>query len=221
MSLTSRKKRPLVRDQQDYRDDRLFIIASDDTFAPKQYFDAFEIPRIKVVVVPTTDGSSAAPHVLTRLDQFDVEEDDERWMLLDTDHYIQPNHAATFLQAITEARQKGIEVALSNPCFDFWLLLHHLEGGADLSIITDAKSVGVELRKKLGAFDKTKLNPTNFPLSAVAHACSIARAMDISVGGGDRPEGPTSRVYKLWESIVSKTPRVQLPQELVSVRIDQ
>ena len=217
MSLTSRKKRPLTRDQQEYRDDRLFIIASDDTYAPKQYFDAFEIPRIKVVVVPTTDGSSAAPHVLSRLEQYDFEEDDERWMLLDTDHYIQPNHAATFLQAINDARQKGIEVALSNPCFDFWLLLHHLEKGADLSKITDAKSVGVELRKTLGAFDKTKLNPDHFPLSVVANACRVAHAIDVGVGGGDRPVAPTSRVYKLWESIISKTPKIQLPEELAGI----
>lgn len=217
MSLTSRKQRPLSRDKQEYRDDRLFIIASDDTYAPKQYFDAFEIPRIKVVVVPTTDGTSAAPHVLGRLEAYDFEEWDERWMLLDTDHYVQPNHAATFLQAITEAKQKGIAVALSNPCFDFWLLLHHMQAGADLSLISDAKSVAVELRKTLGAFDKTKINLAHFPLSAVANACRVARAIDNNTGGGDRPTGPTSRVYQLWESIISNSPRTQIPQELASI----
>ncbi|MBD8257507.1 RloB domain-containing protein [Pseudomonas fluorescens] len=217
MSLTSRKPRPLVRDKQEYRDDRLFIIACDDTYAPKQYFDAFEIPRVKVVVVPTTDGTSAAPHVLQRLDAFEFEDWDQRWMLLDTDHYIQPNHAPTFLQTITEAKQKGVEVALSNPCFDFWLLMHHLKLGEDLSRISDAKSVGVELRKVLGSFDKTNLCADHYPLSSVANACRVARAVDLATGGGDRPEGPTSRVYKLWESIVSNSTRTQIPEELASI----
>ncbi|TBV02487.1 RloB family protein [Stutzerimonas kirkiae] len=217
MSLTTRKQRPLARDKQEYRDDRLFIIACDDTYAPKQYFDGFEIPRVKVVVIPTIDGTSAAPHVLQRLDSYEYEEEDQRWMLLDTDHYIQPNHAPTFLQAITEARQKGIEVALSNPCFDFWLLLHHMNLGDDLSRITDAKSVGVELRKVLGSFDKTNLSADDYPLSSVATACSVARAIDLATGGGDRPDGPTSRVYKLWEAIVSNSTRSQIPEELASI----
>lgn len=217
MSISTRKKRPLARDVQDYRDDRLFIIASDDTHAPKQYFDAFEIPRIKVLVIPTTDGTSAAPHVLQRLEEYEVEDWDERWMLLDTDHYIQPQHAPTFLRAITEAKQKGINVALSNPCFDFWLLLHHISEREDLSRITNAKSVGVALRQALGSFDKTKLNPTHFPLSTVANACHAAREIDGRTGGGDRPTGPTSRVYMLWESIVSNSARAQLPLELASI----
>lgn len=217
MSLTSRKQRPLTRDKQDYRDDRLFIIASDDTHAPKQYFDAFEIPRIKVLVVPTTDGTSAAPHVLARLESYEVEDWDERWMLLDTDHYVQPGHASTFLQAITEARQKGIAVALSNPCFDFWLLLHHMEIDADLSNITNARSVGNELRKTLGSFDKTKIKQADFPISSVANACRVAREIDNRTGGGDRPTGPTSRVYKLWESMISNSISTQIPPELTSI----
>lgn len=39
MSLTHRKGRPLVRDAQRLRDDRLFIVACDDTYAPKQYLN--------------------------------------------------------------------------------------------------------------------------------------------------------------------------------------
>ena len=85
MSLTHRKARPLTRDAASLRDDRLFIVACDDTYAPKQYFDFFRITRVQVHVIPTPDGSSAAEHVLDRLRNIDHEEDDELWMLLDTD----------------------------------------------------------------------------------------------------------------------------------------
>jgi hypothetical protein len=71
MSLFQRKPRPLSRDAESLRDDRLFIVACDDTFAPKQYFDFFRITRVKIHVVPTTDGTSVAAHVLERLLQFD------------------------------------------------------------------------------------------------------------------------------------------------------
>lgn len=42
MSLFPRKPRPIKRHEATFRDDRLFIVACDDTFAPKQYFEFYE-----------------------------------------------------------------------------------------------------------------------------------------------------------------------------------
>jgi hypothetical protein len=108
----------------------LFIIACDDTYAPKQYFDFFQLPRVQVHMVPAEGGRCAAQDVLARLLAVDHEDDDQRWLLLDTDHYIQGPHLAAFTSAISEARRQGIHVALSRPCFDLWLLLHHVEESA-------------------------------------------------------------------------------------------
>jgi hypothetical protein len=77
MTLNPRQPRPLVRDAESLRDDRLFIVACDDTFAPKQYFNFYRLPRVQVHIVQTLDGTSAAPHVLDRLLQRDHEPDDE------------------------------------------------------------------------------------------------------------------------------------------------
>lgn len=217
MALTSRKPRPLGRNDMTFRDDRLFIVATDDTYAPLQYFNEFQFSRIKILVVPTTDGSSSAPHVLARLEQYNVDADDQRWMLLDTDHYIKPDHAATFVQTITVARQKGVTVALSRPCFDFWLLLHHIEDLDRLTAIGSAKDVIRELRNELGEFNKTNLDMSKFPLSTVVRACHVARSLGLTVEGGDRPESPMSDVYKLWVEIVSCAQRSQLPAELMEI----
>ncbi len=65
MSLPPRRARPLTRDPESLRDDRLFIVACDDTYAPLQYFGFFRITRVKVHVVPTEDGTSAAQQFLT------------------------------------------------------------------------------------------------------------------------------------------------------------
>ena len=108
MSLIQRKARPLQRDAESLRDDRLFIVACDDTFAPEQYFGFLKLIRVKVHVVPTVDGTSAAKHVLDRLLEFQHEEDDERWLVLDTDHCVRGTHIQGFLAALQEAKQKGI-----------------------------------------------------------------------------------------------------------------
>jgi hypothetical protein len=213
MSLVQRKPRPLKRGGAALRDDRLFIVACDDTYAPKQYFDFFQIPRIQIHVVPTIDGSSAAPHVLSRLDSVGFEEDDERWMLLDTDHCTRDNHIGTFLEAIAEARRKGIKVALSKPSFELWLLLHHAEETA-VAGLRNAAQTEQRLRRVLGGYNKTRLEARKYPLSAVRNACKRAEKLDASVSGGDNPLGPTTRVYQFWKAVASKALPSQIPVEL-------
>lgn len=213
-----RKPRPLNRDKQTYRDDRLYIIACDDTYAPKQYFGAYEAhflrSRLQVYVIPTTDGTSSAAHVVNRLIEMESEEYDEKWLLLDTDHYIRGSHKASFLQAIHDAKQRGIHIAVSRPCFEFWLLLHHLAHDDErLLNITNAKSTASLLKEIHGTYHKDKVDMARFPLESVVHSVREGRLLDSEVGGGDIPDRPTSRVYRLWESIVRNASLPQLPEE--------
>ena len=217
MSLILRNARPLQRDSESLRDDRLFILACDDTYAPEQYFGFFKLIRVKVHVVPTVDGSSAAKHVLDRLLTFEHETDDERWLVLDTDHYVRGTHLPSFLAALQEAKQKGIRVALSKPSFDLWLLLHHVEG-TTVAEYANADEVGAAFRAELGQYDKRKLQGAAFPLESVVAACQRAESLDAVVDGGDIPQANTSRVSKLWKAIVTKAHPSQLPEELRALR---
>lgn len=213
MPLVSRSPRPLQRNVGGFRDDRLFIIACDDTYAPKQYFSFFRLPRIQVHVVATSDGTSAARHVVDRLKEVEHEPDDERWVLLDTDHCIQPNHIGSFTLALKEAEEAGMNVALSRPCFELWLLLHHVEPG-DLGDPKVAADVEEMLGSVLGRYDKTKLDESQFSLESVAVAVRRGEELDGKTMGAVIPDSATSRVYKLWQSIVSKALSTQLPAEL-------
>jgi hypothetical protein len=213
MSLIQRQPRPLTRDAASLRDDRLFIVACDDTFAPKQYFNFFRLTRVQVHVVPTPDGSSAARHVLDRLLRVDHDEDDERWMLLDTDHCVQGTHLAGFVEALAEAKRQGVNVALSKPSFELWLLLHHVEESA-LGPLPAAKDVEVALRARLGQYNKTNLKQEHYPLASVSDACVRAMRLDATVEGGDIPRENTTRVYRLWQAIAAKAAPLQLPPEL-------
>jgi len=195
MTLNPRQPRPLVRDAESLRDDRLFIEACDDTFAPKQYFDFYRIPRIQIHVVQTRDGTSAAPHVLERLLKIAHEPDDELWMLLDTDHYTQGTHLASFVQTLAEAKRQGVNVALSKPSFELWLLLHHLEETA-LGVLPAARDVEERLRSVLGEYNKTRLKQDHYPHTSVCNACIRADRLDRAVEGGDiRAPTPLGSTY--------------------------
>jgi hypothetical protein len=183
MSLLQRKARPLKRDDGGFRDDRLFIVACDDTYAPKQYFDFFKIARIQVHIVPTKDGSSAARHVLNRLREFEHEDDDELWMLLDTDHFTQAGHLPGFITAIGDARQRGIHIAISKPCFELWLLLHHVAETA-VTTLGNGEETEKMLRSVLGHYNKKLLRPEHYSEAKVRDAIQRAMRLDSSIGGG-------------------------------------
>jgi hypothetical protein len=216
MSLIERKPRPIAtrdKDPDRLRDDRLFIVACDDRYAPQQYFGFFRFTRVKIHVVPTENGTSVAESVLERLLQFDHQEDDERWMLLDTDHVTEGTHLSGFLAALRNAEDRGVKVALSKPCFELWLLLHHTEA-ADVVSLTNARSVENALRQNIGEYNKTKLKEEHYPQSLVARAYERAQHLDAGVQGGAIPQSNTTRVYQLWKAIASKSLTSQFPEAL-------
>lgn len=213
MGLLKLQPRPLTRDNAEYRDDRLFFVACDDTYAPKQYFDFFKLTRVHVHVVPTEDGTSHAQQVLQRLLGFEKSEDDELWMLLDTDHCIRGSHASAFILAIKEAKAQGVNVAVSRSCFELWLLLHHVDE-PQVKPLTNAAQTEAALKAAIGEYNKVNLKKEHYPLTSVLAACQRAERLDQTVGGGDIPDGNTSRVYLLWKAIVAKALSSQLPPEL-------
>lgn len=217
MTLTSRRPRPLIRETAGHRDTRLFIVACDDTYAPAQYFDFFKIPRVQVHVIKTEDGTSSAPYVLGRLLEYEHDPDDELWMVLDTDHCTTGNHIANFISAIQEAKKHGVAVALTKPSFEFWLLLHHFVE-ADIARLEDAYACESLLRKHLGEYNKKNLKKIYFPLELVPTAIERAKRLDQQVRGGDIPISNTSRIYLLWEAIISSAVHAELPDGLSALK---
>ena len=184
----------------------MVLVACDDKYAPKQYFDRFAFRRVKVKVVETLDNNCAALDVLARLQAFASYEDDERWLVLDTDHYVAGSHIPSFLKALRAATQAGIKIALSRPCFEFWLLLHHCADLERLAELRNAREVLTCIRTFVPHFDKLSLRGEDFALELVPAAVSRAQKLDAIVEGGLIPQGNTSRVYKIWESILAIEP---------------
>ncbi len=211
--MTARSPRPLSRQVGTLRDDRLFIVACDDTYAPKQYFGFFKLPRVQIHVVPTVDGASSAQHVLDRLKSIEFEEDDERWLLLDTDHCLRGSHVKGFTSALRDAQASNCQVALSCPCFEIWLLLHHIDH-VHVQTLTLAKQAEDVLRATLGSYDKTRLKAKDFGVETVAAAIKRSEELSKGDGGGLIPNGVSTRVHHLWKSILGKVLASQVPMAL-------
>lgn len=195
----------MSREDQTFRDDRLFVIATEDTYAPKQYFRLLPNPRIHVEVRETEGGLSAPEHVLARLDayvqEYQLDEHDERWLMLDTDHWLQSGHVKNFIRVCSEAVKKGYQLAHSNPCFEIWLLLHHTE----LDATHQFKRCG-EVKAALGQYNGGGIDPAHFTMDAVRVAVGRAEKLDDS--SIDRwPQKTGSHVYKLVKRLLPPTSR--------------
>jgi hypothetical protein len=88
------------------------------------YFQAlkhdFHLANVQIDIVPSSrDSHSIVREAMSRhgANQFD-----EVWCVFD--HEFVP-HNARFAPAVAEARRHGFRLGVSNPAFEFWLLLHY------------------------------------------------------------------------------------------------
>ena len=199
MGLTSRQKRPLDRAVGHLRDTKLIVIAVEGEKTEKQYFDMFRNVRVQVRVLPTGDDHASAPeHVLARLAEFkdghEFEPGDEFWFMTDVDRW-----GPRKLSLITrEAVQKGYGLAISNPCFEYWMYLHLDDPPPDWSTCSQFKE---GIRGKLGSYNSSNLNTARFE----AHVGEAVRRSKMLEDQPDarRPRAIGSHVYRVVERITA------------------
>jgi hypothetical protein len=217
-----RKFRPRTR-RSGIRDPKLIIIATEGTKTEPTYFNDmaspqyFYNPRIHVEVLERVDTASAPEYVLRMLDEFcsqyklkaDV---DELWLVIDTDRW----GDAKLSTIGTLCHQKGYYMAVSTPCFEIWLLLHH-RSLDDYSVETldefrENRRIGsrtrleLELVTLLGEYNKSSLRTEDF-LPNIREAIERARALDVHPEHR-WPNDLGSRVYLVVERIMERHPDV-------------
>jgi hypothetical protein len=185
------------------RDARIFVIATEGTDTEPAYFRGLQERelidrsrvRIEVIATPREDGTSAPKHVLRRLDAFAaryrlLEGLDELWLVVDVDRW--PEQQLS--EVGQEATQKGFSLAVSNPCFELWLLLHVAEAPVSTRACSDCEA---EIRRVVGAYSKTNLDLGVFAVKAAVEA-AIGRARALDTEGGSRwPHAAGSHVHRL------------------------
>ena len=179
------------------RDAWLCVIATEGRKTEARYFTLFQSSRVEVVVFPTGEDNQSSPrHVLNRLgvyrEQYDFGPQDRLWLMIDVDRWTTQNLA----EVCREAKQRSIGLAVSNPCFELWLWLHH----ADVETIDrDCKAIETRLRQHLGSYNKANLDTAKFKPS-IQEAIRRAQNMDTDADAL-WPAHPGTHVYKVVASL--------------------
>lgn len=119
---------------------------------------------------------------------------DEIWCVFDVDEHPDIN------QAIHRARQKGIKIAVSNPCFELWLMLHH----QDQTAYIDRMAVQ-RLARELELIKGKRIDDSSFNLLLEKYEDARRRAKELDrwhEGNGSPPRSnPSTGVWRLVDSI--------------------
>ena len=218
-----RSRSSLMRERREaFRDARLIVVASEGRDTERIYFRAlakeYSNPRVHVHILERSEderNSSSPEHVLKQLynykSQYELEADDELWLVVDKDRWTD----AMLSRVATECTQDvSMHMALSNPCFELWLLLH-LEDVVSLTpeerqlwMENRRKSKNVDpylkvlLRQKMGSYHESAYDAS----SLIAHVeTAIERARALDKKPADRwPQTLGTRVYLLAESVMNK-----------------
>ncbi|HCM0971117.1 RloB family protein [Vibrio parahaemolyticus] len=119
-------------------DPKIFYVAYEGAEEEKEYFSLFAsriqkrfAQNVKFVAVDKSSTDAEPVHVLADLearindDGIKNNSDDiELYIVIDTDHHFKGTHTRETVNVLQQCRQKGIKVALTNPCFEVWLMCH-------------------------------------------------------------------------------------------------
>ena len=124
------------------------------------------------------------------------DEVDEFWCVFDVEW---PVHHPNLANAIERARAHGISLAISNPCFDLWLILHLADHTAFIENNDAAKSGNRRLARQAGS----RIDPAMYmPHLSLAADRALALTKRHERNGTSFPDdNPSSTMYRLLAAI--------------------
>jgi hypothetical protein len=134
---------------RDYR--KLYIIATEGTETEPAYFSMFQSQNATLRVHVLDSKHDSAPlKVFKRAEQYiqkqQLRKNDAVWLVLDRD-----NWSVDVLNTVWgRCRKMRFNLAVSNPCFEYWLLLHFENGSG----VTSASNCRTKLELHLPNFAK-------------------------------------------------------------------
>jgi len=185
------------------RRDRILIVCEGHATEPDYFRSLRHELRAGPIVIRINDESGVPKTVVEHAVELKKEAErdakrsgdsnlryDEVWCVFDVDTH--PNLPAALQQAVAN----GIQVALSNPCFELWILLHFENHRADI----DSRAAGHACRKYLPKYEKhitfAELKD-QYPT-----AVDRARALEAwQVSRGNARGNPSTNVHTLTERL--------------------
>jgi hypothetical protein len=199
------------------RSSKLIVIATEGLKTEPSYFDAlassYASKRTHVEIIVRQETAPDPQRVLSQLRDFKksykLKPNDELWLVIDVDRWTNQMLSDVTSQAL----QMSASLAVSNPCFEIWLLLHHRAlSDYDQSVLgefllnskdgTSRSRLERELITIVGEFNKANLNTDGYILH-VDKAIQNAESVDTSKD--ERwPQEIGTHVYRLAKHIIEK-----------------
>lgn len=211
----------MARERRDFNrisgilDPSLIVIATEGEKTEQQYFAALKnkcgefASKIQIEILPPRlAGNSSPKQVLEQLNQYKKEyglnSHDELCMVIDRDK--QSWTEAELATVAQQCAQKQFLLALSNPAFEFWLILHlkDLNAYSEEEKAELLKNKNQYLKKELKVL-LTSFNPSKLDFDDFWHHINLAiqRADALDTLPQDRwPNELGSRVYLLVRKIM-------------------
>ncbi|UUU23821.1 RloB family protein [Streptomyces sp. DSM 40750] len=117
---------------------------------------------------------------------------DEVWCVFDVDEF------QDVRRAVDLAEEEGIDVAVSNPCFELWLILHFAPHTA---YARTYRELLPHLTRHLPRYDKARLDFRHF---SDGWRTAATRARQLAPRGKEHEANPASGVWALVERIVGR-----------------
>lgn len=214
---------PLIR-QGGYIDaEKLFILSYEGTVTEKKYFQDFRASKyfnnnglIEIVPLKRPKDKGSDPFSVKKLlkeakKEYGFKFTDEFWLIVDRDDW-ESIHKLSFDDLVIECKNEtNFHLAMSNPCFEIWLVLHL----KNLSEFSEAEQALIFENAKIGNKNHIDIlvgqlqggdrgynkrpNPNIYlPLTKTA----IERAKSIDNLEEDYPKSIGTHLYKLVEKLI-------------------
>ncbi|HET8660630.1 MAG TPA: RloB family protein [Micromonosporaceae bacterium] len=159
------------------------------------YFDALRLDRHRELpVVLDVRAKAVAPcDLVVHAAEFARKSPDdyeEVWCVVDVDRF-------PMTEVGPEARRHGVRLAVSSPCFELWLLLHHAGRRAPAA---SCDELGDQIRRHVPRYSKSQLRFADF---SAGIRDALERARLLSKPDDDTYPNPSSGVWQLMEKILT------------------
>ena len=188
----SKRRTPYLR----YR--KIFVLAVEGRITEPQYFAMFNDQNSVIRVQCLRAKHSSPAHVLNamekHLEKEQLNQSDEAWLVVDKDIWTDAQLSQLHRWS-QQADNYGF--ALSNPKFEFWLLLHFTNGDG---IGGSSKKCSERLKRYLPGYDK-EIDRHKITDSGIVDAIIRAKQLD-NPPCNDWPRKTGTTVYRLVENIL-------------------
>lgn len=195
----AQKPRTFQRPVGERRYKKLFVVSVEGSKTEPQYFAIFNQPQsivlVKCLKRPSTESSPI--QVLKKMQGYlrkeSLRKTDEAWIVVDKDTWTE-EQLGELLRWANKSENHGF--ALSNPNFEYWLLLHFEDGKG----IASPQECLTRLKRHLPNYKKD-IDGKKITLELIAKAISRAKQRDTN-RSSDLPQIWSTTVYKLVEKIM-------------------